>query len=360
MLYPLIKLHKSRYLGIALFFCLLANCKTAKSQKVEWSVNMITESQFNLTDKKTGWANLLEAGVGIELWKGAKFEAGSISTYKINGPTANDHQFFSNIDAGPNKAFRLIEAGINQEIGKYWSVFAGLRNIDYDHFDTPFTSLFTGSSHGGFPNICENLSMPTYPTAALGVHIEYKPNNHFSFKECVYNGVPDERLSHQFRFRPKSDGLFNIGSATYTLHPEKSYEGRYVLGYALGSFPTEGSKDKSYNYTLWALAEQNLFSVGRSQVGALLQGGIAPAERSTCSSYWGAGFTVGGITKQNGQLGIIVNRALYNYGNETDVELTAHLPVNKYLAIQPALHCITTDGRTVVAGQLRLCIELGN
>lgn len=121
-------------------------------QRVKWDISGTTEGLWNITDGKTGWCNLLEVSAETGLWKNAQLETAAISTYNLGIPVAGDLQAFSCIDAGPDKAFRLIEAGIRQNIGDKGSVYAGLRNIDMDHFTTPFTALFTNASHGNFPS----------------------------------------------------------------------------------------------------------------------------------------------------------------------------------------------------------------
>ena len=338
----------------------------AKAQQYEWNVAGITEGAWNMTDKKTGWNNLLEIGGSIGLWKGAKLEATAIGTYQLDYPVVEDIQVFSNISAGTNRAFRLLHGGISQELGKHWLVFAGLRNVDTDYFGTPFTCLFTGSSNGNFPVLSGNFPLGTFPMAALSIHAEYRPCENLTFKETVYNGVADDRLEHQFRIRPDKDGVLNIGSVSYDLNAGKKHEGSYTIGYALGTQPKEVDEEAemtedelTYNYALWALAEQNLCKIGSTKLGALLQGGMAPAERSACRYYWGAGLTLGGITPNDGQVGVVVNRAIMADGTETSTELTGHFPVFEHFAIQPAVHCIRTNGHTTFAGLLRLSFEFG-
>lgn len=336
-----------------------------QAQRYEWNVSLITEGGWNLTDSRAGWCNLLRAGGNAGLWQGAILETEALGTYRVHCPLADDLQGVSNIDAGPNRAFRLIQGGVSQQIGRRWTVFAGLRNVDADHFDTPFTSLFTGSSHGDFPILSGNFPLGTYPLSALALHMEYAPNENFTVKETVYNGVADDRLNRQFRFRPRKDGVFNIGSLNYVPDPEEKCHKHYTLGYALGTQPATGADETksdglSYNYALWALAEQSLLTVGRTHLGALLQGGMAPARRSACRYYWGAGLTLGSVTRRDGHLGLAVNRAIYAHGTETDMELTGHFPVWKCLAVQPALHCIRTNGRPTVAALLRVNLEIGD
>ena len=160
-------------------FCTCATMTGMQSplfcQRVKWEISGTTEGLWNITDGKTGWCNLLEVSAETGLWKNAQLETAAISTYNLGIPVAGDLQAFSCIDAGPDKAFRLIEAGIRQNIGDKGSVYAGLRNIDMDHFTTPFTALFTNASHGNFPILSANFPLATYPLAALCLHTEFSP-----------------------------------------------------------------------------------------------------------------------------------------------------------------------------------------
>ena len=105
----------------------------AKAQQYEWNVAGITEGAWNMTDKKTGWNNLLEIGGSIGLWKGAKLEATAIGTYQLDYPVVEDIQVFSNISAGTNRAFRLLHGGISQELGKHNRLLLGSSCLQYLH-----------------------------------------------------------------------------------------------------------------------------------------------------------------------------------------------------------------------------------
>lgn len=339
----------------------ILNVLPLSAQRVEWNVSGITEGLWNITEGKTGWCNLLDACIGIETWKGGKIEAEAISTYNLNTPVADDLQTFSNLDAGPDKAFRLMQAGISQQCSKEIALFLGLRNIDTDHFTTPFTALFTGSSHGSFPILAENFPLASYPLSALCIHAQYNPTSRLTIRESVYNGVADDRLNRQFRFCPKSDGVFNIGSVTFREHPNNENTAYYTLGYALGSMPSSSDgSNKSFNYAVWGLIEQPIVDIGKTHLAGLLQGGASPAERSVCRGYWGAGIILGGLNSRNAHLGLAINRAFYCDGHETDLELTGNFPVCQYLTLQPAIHCINTNGHYIAAAQLRAVIEIGN
>ena len=60
------------------------------------------------------------------------------------------------------------------------------------------------------------------------------------------------------------------------------------------------------------------------------------------------------------QVGLVVNRAIYADGRETDVELTGSFPLCRHFTLQPAVHCINTNGRYTAATQLCAVVELGN
>ncbi len=329
-------------------------------QRVKWEISATTEGQWNISDGKTGWCNLLEVSVETTLWRDARLETAAVSTYSPGTPVAEDLQAFSCIDAGPDKAFRLIEAGIRQDVGDKASVYAGLRNIDMDYFTTPFTALFTNSSHGCFPVLSANFPLATYPLAALCLHAEYSPLPGLTFRESLYNGVADDRVGRQFRFCPRSDGMFHIGGLSYHIGEEDLHHGYYAAGYALGSNPSETSAEKTFNYALWVLVEQPLLHVGESRLGTIWQGGASPASRSACRYYWGAGLVWCDIPPRMTQVGLVVNRALYADGRETDVELTGSFPVCNHFTLQPAVHCINTNGNYTVAAQLRAILEFGN
>ena len=169
--------------------------------------------------RETGWCNLLEVSAETGLWKNAQLETAAISTYNLGIPVAGDLQAFSCIDAGPDKAFRLIEAGIRQNIGDKGSVYAGLRNIDMDHFTTPFTALFTNASHGNFPILSANFPLATYPWQPFAC-TRNSPLASLTFAKASTTAWPATVSTVQFRFCPHSDGMFNIGSLSYHIGEE--------------------------------------------------------------------------------------------------------------------------------------------
>ena len=323
---------------------------------INWGVGAITEGQWNMSDGKVGWANRLQADFGVKLWNGGVFDVSGLATYGIGTPVVNDRQGFSNINAY-NRAFRLIHAGLSQKfLGDKFTVFVGLKGADEDYFNTDLTGLFTGSSYGCFPTIGENHGIAVYPEAALGVHLEFDLEN-WTFRESLYNGAPSDCLNEQFCFRPGRDGLLNAGSVMYTNDLDEDFAPlSYTLGYVLSSKEVRGHTRAS----LWANVEQPLFPIGHSRISLLAQGAAELSKNAYCKGYWGAGVIAENITHNGGHLGLSVNRVFCVDGHETDVELTFYYPLKWGFSIQPALHAIRIDGQNIIAGQLRLCYEIGN
>lgn len=329
----------------------------AQEPRFSWNAGVITEGQWNITKGKVAWANLISADAGVRLWEGAQFDLAAISTYGVNASAVDDRQDFSNINA-PNFGFRLTHLGLGQTLadGKVL-LFLGLRGADEDYCSTDYAGVFTGSSYGGLPTITENTGVPMFPVSALGFHVEYWPTARWTFRESLYNGRASDRLDEQFRFRPGRDGILNYGSAMYEVAKGESTPATYTLGYNLATRQASGER---VDFGLWTVVEQPLFRIGRAQLGLLAQGAVQLTKNAAGKGYWAGAVVMEDVTANGGVLGLGVNRAYYADGNETDVELTFNCPIGAGFSVQPALHCIHTDGSTVMAGQLRVIYEIGS
>lgn len=344
---------KKKLLLLAAAVCALS--LQAQEDRVAWAAGVITEGQWNMTDGKTGWANRINADLGVRLWKGALFDVSTLTTYSTGTPVVDDRQGFSNIDA-ENRAFRLFHAGLSQTfLNESLTLFVGLKAADEDYFNTDLAGLFTGSSYGGIPVCTENHGISVYPEAALALHAEYVTGG-WTLRESFYNGAPSDRLDEQFRFRPGRDGLFNIGSAMYAVETEGYAFTSYTLGYAFSTKEVTGQTE----FGLWGGVEQPVCTWGKMRLNLLAEGAAELTKNAACKGYWAAGAVAENITRNGGQLGLAVNRVYCQDGHETDVELTFLCPLGAGFSLQPALHAIRTDGVTTMAGQFRLCYEIGS
>lgn len=331
-------------------FCL--QLLQAQEKRVSWSIGLVSEGQWNMSEGGTRWANLFNADFGVKLWEGALFDASVLSTYGAGKAVADDRMGFSNIDA-ENRWLRLFHAGLSQNFfDGALTLFVGLKAADEDYFNTPLAGLFTGSAYGGIPTVTENHDIAVYPESALALHVEYNKNG-WVLRETLMNGAPSDKVGEQFRFRPGRDGLFNIGSAMYAVDGGAS---SYTLGYAVTTKKAHGQSE----FGVWGGVEQALFRVGQARLSLLAQGSKQLTDNALCRAFWATALVAEDVTRCGGSLGLAVSRLFCADGHETDIELTFNYPVGRGVSVQPAIHAIRTDGSSAVVGQLRLCYELGN
>lgn len=343
------------------FNCLLIAVSAQKPYKTEISANLISEGQCNLSNNKTNWINLLEIGIETSVEKNVTLVTNLISIQntriqkcrKEEG-VCNDRQMFSNIEED-NQELSLFAFGPEWRVTDRLTTFAGVRNVNLDYFTSPLTSLFTGSSQGIYPTLSENWELlSNYPLSAICLHAEWNFSGNWEIKNSFYNGVASANLTGSFRFRPGRDGVFNITQLGY-VEPEDSCRplGQYYLGIAYGNAPNKEGGNKHSRTSYYGLIEQPL--VGR--IGLLLEGSWVSTSQP-CHAYYAAGLVFSDLLKKGAVFGVMANRALFEEGQETDVEITYSLPIGKHITVQPSMHFIRTCSSSNTVGLLRISVNL--
>lgn len=346
------------------YVAVLVNCVvfTAAAQephRTKVTVGLTSEGQYNMTNDKTNWINLLEVGIETRLSKDLTWNADLISVQntrlqKGKNGIAEDLQVFSNIE-DENRELSLFAFGPVWKINDNLNVFLGIRNVNLDYFTSPLTSVFTGSSQGIFPTVSGNWELlSNYPLSAVALHLEWGFAGNWEIKNSFYNGVASYKMNEVFRFRPGRDGIFNIVQLGYA-EPENSGRrlGSYYAGFTCGNAPYEAGGKKHGRYSFYGLLEQSL----AGNFGLLLSGGWAPKSEE-CHAYYGAGIVWSDLFKGNAGFGVLVNRAIYAEGRETGVEINYDMPVCEHISIQPVLHLIRTTGKSNTIGLVRVNISL--
>lgn len=366
------KFTKTIMLACTSLFVVSAHAQTDTTETSEprltWHVDAITEGQWNMKSGSANWTNLLSASAELSTWHGGSLEMAALATGHLKEGVVDDMQDFSNINA-QMRGFRLTHLGIGQQIADKLYVFAGLREVDEDYFNTDGAGIFTGSSYGCVPQAGENFAVGVYPDAALGLHLEYTPSDAWTIRESFYNGTASDRLDRQFRFCPSSDGFVNLGSVSYSPTCSKYLDDNgevasgfltptYVIGYVAGWQYDEARQNGG---ALWASIDQPLTRIGRICLNLFATGGMRIGQIDAARGHWAAALMLGNVTRQGGTLAMGVSQAHYADNiKETDFETTFEYPLLSWLSLQPALHVIRTDGTTNVVGNLRLAISLGN
>lgn len=325
------------------------------ASQTEITVTLTSEGQYNMTCDKSNWINLLEVGIATSLGKHFTLSSDLISIQNTRlqqgkDCICEDLQVFSNIEE-ENREIALFSFGTIRQVTDALRLFVGVRNVNMDYFISPMTSVFTGSSEGIYPTISENWGdLSNYPLSAMCFHLEWNFTGNWELKNSLYNGVASYKMTEVFRFRPRRDGVFNITQLGY-IEPEagKRWLGKYYIGFASGNVPDERGVKNKQN-AAYALIEQPIM---RGNIGLLLEGSFAPKSQP-CHLYFATGLVWSKLWKEDAQLGVILNRALYKHGHETDVEMTCKIPLTKKIVLQPGMHFIRTNNATNNVGMLRV------
>lgn len=333
---------------------------TSKKPLINYNLSLTTEAQWNMTDARFAWTNLLCAGFSASLWKEAQVEADVISTFHTRGDMGDFYQDFSNINAD-NRAIRLVHFGIQQSFTDKWTVFFGLRQADADYFSTPMASLFTGGITGCYPVVRCNFDMNAYPFTALGLHFNYHPISSFIVQTSIYNGSAYDTFLRSFRFRPHADGILSLGSICYTRQAtnQEPFDATYLIGWNIGNHKDNDTSRRHTQAGVWTTIEQPLpLTIGHinSALGATYAHEFCSP--LSCKSYFNVMAVFGNITRSGGTLSAIFNRSYYQDAHESEVEVNFMMPIGKYFTIQPAIHHYSTNGKRQWVGQFRVTLEL--
>ncbi len=298
--------------------------------------------------KRAKMANLLQLSAEIPFANKFSFNVSSVSVASTDTePLIEDLQGYSNIDA-QNIPFALSVAGFSWNINEHHSLFAGIRRMDEDYFCSEVLSLFTNSSAGVFPTISANYDIATYPCASLGIHYIYNKEN-LTFQSSLYNGTGNYRFSGRenvFRICPKTDGVFALAQTEYRFKGS-----RYYLGASLHCSDLRQTGRQNLRPTVWGYAEQAL-PAGFTLLAAYSH---AFTPNNDCRNYCAVG---GKYTYKKAEFGIYSDYTCISGVNEFATELTGSIALTEYLSLQPAMHLVTTGGRTKCIGMLRTTVSL--
>ncbi|MDY3978841.1 MAG: hypothetical protein SOZ00_02345 [Tidjanibacter sp.] len=305
-----------------------------------WSIDYTTEGLYNVSNGRATWINILDAGFVQSLPLGFEFELNLLSVNNLRssqgrGGVTDGLHIFSDIE-DESVPLSLFLMCLSRQIGAV-TLYAGVRNLNADYFDTPWNSVFTSSVNGLYPCISANYPIADSPLSALALHTEIAISKGWQLQASLYNGVASDRWDEVFRFRPNRDGVFVISELSYEGSGD-DYLGSYRIGGIWGNPLIESANRKEVKRTLWTLIEQPLWrGEGNRQVELILHGGLTP--KSECDTYFGGGGLWRGITCDDDYLGAMYTRSMHSMGNESAYELTYAYPVEA-VTIQTALHYV--------------------
>lgn len=323
-----------------------ANEANDSTHHSSFSLEYVGEIQSDF--KHTKFVNHLHLRAFLPITERLTAEIASVSAATTDEKPLKDVlQGYSNIDA-ENTPFALAVAGLSWQIDERHSLFAGIRRMDEDYFCTDLLSLFTNSTCGGFPTVTANYDIAAYPMAAVGVHYAYECDC-FGIQASVYNGTGHNRFyggANVFRFCPKSDGVFALAQAEY-----RKGESSYYLGGSLHYSDLYGSAPRRPRPVVWAYAEQTI----TDRFAVIAAYSHAFSTYNDCRNFCAIG---GRYSLGRASLGVFSDYTRIAGADEWATEFTCNVACSKAVSLQPTLHIINTDGKTVCVALLRLGVCL--
>ena len=347
-------------LGMLLSITLMAQ----KRSPIQWTGVLKTEANMNFNNGEANGNALFFLDANAKLWEGGRIYFGFQSMYSVRDEQGKswsvvsderDRTWFTNINL-KNLPFTIGILGLSQEITPNFDVFFGVRKTDYDYFTTPYSRLFlnTGVICNSTLN-SDRWNISNFNTAALCLHFNWYFLDGWTLKNSVYNGNGTDDVSKMFRFRPSRDGIMDIVEIGYRGWNDKSLVGEYHLGMMWGdTYLNEYDDNKKRSQAVfYASANQPLLK-GKYPIGFFAQGSIGPKNVRSAYNYFSLGALIDNLVLDGTRIGVNVNRAIFANGErETDLEVTALVPVMPGLTLQPGVHFLRTSGLSTTAGLMR-------
>jgi porin len=288
-----------------------------------------------------------------------------------------DIQTADAIDAVP--ATRLFEAWIEQRFGSEKhniAVRMGFLDVNADFDSIANANWLVNSSQGIGADLAKSgLNGPSiYPVSALGVRVSWTPDDHWTVRAAVLDGVPGDpdrpRLFVSARLAP-SDGVFTIGQVDYRW----SDKARVALGAWRYSHARPTIDGNAYRRDQGLYVEVEAPVPGSRHWSGWVRAGAANGSVQSIDRYFGAGLVGEGLFRDrpNDRAGFAIARATISDAArasdnlpeaETAIEASYQFKLNRAFAVQPdaqyLMHPAALSGApdTVVLG-LRVILSIG-
>ena len=265
----------------------------------------------------------------------------------------------------------------------FWNKRANLRlgllAADAEFFTTSNGSLFLNGTFGAFTLVGANLPNPNiFPVAAPGVRFFVQPVTKFSFQAGIYggdSGGTQDQNNHGTNFNLRSrDGAVIYSEVAYYLNQapgDRGLTGTYKLGSFVHtgsqafqtfdsqtrvSLGTGNSEDRSTNFGVYGIADQDLYKSGGKTISGFLRVGGAPENVNFVSFYVDGGVNFTGFVPNRLQdiAGVAVAHSSISddysrsdraqggtgFSSETVVEATYRVTIAPWFFVQPDLQYI--------------------
>ena len=192
-----------------------------------------------------------------------------------------------------------------------------------------------------------------FPTLAQKLYYHYKINQKAGNLPdgCKFNIINFVDVEYSRRVNPiQQKYIGNLAAASETA--ETLFNGSsYFLGGSLHYGDLYGEATRKARPVVWAYAEQSVTDA-LSLVAAYSH---AFSSDNACRNFCGIG---GKYAIKRVELGLFSDYTRIEGVDEWATEVTCNIQCNKHISLQPAIHVITTGGKTNCVGIMRLAFSL--
>jgi porin len=302
---------------------------------------------------KTGSNYLGMANIGLGfnteragLWKGGEAFINFGNTHG-DMPSANligDIQVASNIEAGDMTY--LFECWYKQTLGKF-DFTLGMQDLNANFVSTENGGLFLNSSFGVHTVMSDNITLPIFPTTALGANIKWTPSETFNWQVALFDGTPNSTNPYNTGLIiGKEDGYLLVSEFQLSKSLIKGQKGTYKLGgyYHNHEFSDEGPHE---NGGVYIIADQDI----NKKLSLFTQIGFSPNNINNHNHFYSLGCNVKDFCRKrpNDVFGIAASYFGIDENDikhETALELTYKCCINDNIYLQPDFQYIINPAGT--------------
>lgn len=299
-----------------------------------------------------------------KLWKGGEAYIKFGNTHG-DMPSANligDIQVASNVEAGDMTY--LFECWYKQNLGKF-DITLGMQDLNANFVATENGGLFLNSSFGVHTVMSDNITLPIFPTTALGANISWTPSESFNWQTAIFDGTPNSKNPYNTNLIiGKEDGYLLVTEFQISKSLVKGQKGTYKIGgyYHNHQYSVDGAHENGGGYLI---VDQDI----NNKLSLFSQIGISPNNINNHNHFVSLGCNVKNVCSKRPNDVFGVAAAYFGVDeneikHETAIECTYKCQLNEHIFLQPDIQYIINPAGTgekldnALVASLRFGVEL--
>ncbi len=283
---------------------------------------------------------------GLGLWHGGSINISLSNTHgrSLSSDIIGDAQVVSNIDNGLSTI--LYSAYYQQEFGNL-NIFAGKHDLNSEFMICDNSMLFLNSSAAVVPTASLNLPLSIFPRPVMGAGALWSNGKHIGLRSAVYDASAPDTDELNADMVPSFDEYIALAELEYFSDSTHTKIKAGAFYHTEDTEPIGKGSAKSYNYSVYLNAEQQLLSLGKADLSACGHIGIAPYQYNGSSMFYALGAVANNVYGKY-SLGLMYYNMAYSRESENGdaseqvIECTALFPITDNISVQPNIQYIVT------------------